>query len=136
MTEGFKLHPKLAADTIPIGETELCDVLLMNDARFPWVILVPKRPDLRELYELEAADQIMLTGETSHIAQTMQEAYGADKTNVAALGNQVPQLHIHIIMRTSDDAAWPSPVWGQGTAIPYDSDGQKLAIQTLRACLP
>lgn len=136
MSNPFTLHERLAADTALVGETELCQVLLMQDSRFPWVILVPKRPDLRELYELDPMDQILLMGEVGHIAQEMQGMFGATKTNVAALGNMVAQLHIHVIMRTEDDAAWPAPVWGQGTATPYDTEELDATLEMVRACLP
>lgn len=136
MTDDFTLDPKLAADTIAAGETELCLVRLARDARFPWAILVPKRPGCRELHDLAPADQILLMGEISHIAAAMQRAWGAKKTNVAALGNQVAQLHIHIVMRNPGDAAWPGPIWGVGAPETYTEPARAEAVARLRACLP
>lgn len=136
MTEEFILHDRLAADTIQVAETALCLVLLMQDARYPWVILVPKRPHLREFYELAPADQTLLMAEASHIAQEMQRRFDATKTNFASLGNKVPQLHIHIIMRREEDAAWPAPVWGTGAARPYTESALETMLESIRACLP
>ena len=115
MSNAFTLHPRLAADTIALGDWPLCRLLLMNDARFPWVILVP-RPDLREIHDLPPAERATLIEEIARTSAVMQRAFKADKMNVAALGNQVPQLHIHIIARFATDPAWPNPVWGQGQA--------------------
>jgi diadenosine tetraphosphate (Ap4A) HIT family hydrolase len=111
MSNAFTLHPRLAADTIALGDWPLCRLLLMNDARFPWVILVPARPDLREIHDLPPAERATLIEEIARASALMQQAFKADKMNVAALGNQVPQLHIHIIARFAADPAWPNPVW-------------------------
>ena len=108
----FELDDRLKADTVKIGELTLCRVLLMNDAQYPWVILVPRRENVREVFELSEADQHQLSVESSAVAQAMAEYFKAEKMNVAALGNMVPQLHIHHIARFRDDAAWPKPVWG------------------------
>ena len=115
----FELHPRLAADTLDLGELTLCRVLLMNDARYPWLILVPQRPDLREIYELDTDAQTQLIHESSHVARCMKTLFKADKMNIAALGNMVPQLHIHHIARTIHDPAWPHPVWGHAPAQAY-----------------
>ena len=114
MSNSFALHPRLAADTVALGDWPLCRLLLMNDARFPWLILVPARPDLREIHDLPPADRATLIEEIARASAQMQQAFKADKMNVAALGNQVPQLHIHIIARFASDSAWPNPIWGQG----------------------
>jgi diadenosine tetraphosphate (Ap4A) HIT family hydrolase len=111
MSDAFTLHPRLAADTIALGDWPLCRLLLMNDARFPWVILVPARPDLREIHDLPPADRAKLIEEIAQASALIQQAFMADKMNVAALGNQVPQLHIHVIARFASDPAWPNPVW-------------------------
>lgn len=136
MTDGFEVHAQLAADGHVVGDTDLCRVLLMNDARFAWLVLVPRRDGLRELHDLAPMDQILLMGEATHIAEAMQEEWGAVKTNVAALGNQVPQLHVHIVMRSADDAAWPGPIWGVGTPEPYTQEALDETLTRVTACLP
>jgi diadenosine tetraphosphate (Ap4A) HIT family hydrolase len=115
----FQLHPKLAADTHFVRELENCQVLLMDDARYPWLVLVPQVADIRELYELSDDAQQQTHRAVMHTAQSLAQHTKADKMNIAALGNQVPQLHIHIIARHETDAAWPGPVWGVGQAQPY-----------------
>lgn len=116
----FTLHPQLVADTHPVGDLALCRVLLMDDANWPWVILVPRQPKISEICELSDADQVALIRESSRIAGTLQELFTPDKLNVAALGNQVPQLHLHHIARHRGDPAWPKPVWGARPRRPYD----------------
>jgi len=129
----FALHPRLAADTIEIGQLALCRVLLMNDTNYPWLILVPQRPGLREIFELNTDDQIQLIHESSHVAHIMHTHFKADKMNIAALGNMVPQLHIHHIARHVHDSAWPAPVWGCAPTRPYGAaQGQKLAHELAR----
>ncbi|WP_166265948.1 HIT domain-containing protein [Marinobacter caseinilyticus] len=118
----FQLHERLAADTISLGRTELCELRLMNDSSWPWVLLVPRRPDIREIYELSEADQIQLLKESSALGQGMMAVFAGDKLNVAALGNMVPQLHLHHIVRFEGDSAWPGPVWGKQAAMPYTDD--------------
>jgi diadenosine tetraphosphate (Ap4A) HIT family hydrolase len=113
------LDPRLAADTVPLGRFALCRVLLMNDARYPWLVLVPERPGLRELFDLDDAGQGVLMREMSAAARALAEAYQPDKINVGALGNIVAQLHVHVVARRVGDPAWPGPVWGHGTAAPY-----------------
>lgn len=131
----FTLHPTLAADTVEIGELPLCKALLLNDQRFPWVVLVPKRPNIREVFELTSTEQEQLWTETSETAKRLNTHYQADKMNVAALGNMVPQLHMHIIVRYEKDAAWPSPVWGSGAAQPYSEEALALQKETLAKLL-
>ncbi|MDE3060319.1 MAG: HIT domain-containing protein, partial [Pseudomonadota bacterium] len=106
----FTLHPKLAQDTVSVGDLPVCRALLMNDSRFPWLILVPKRDGLRELFDLEIADYPAIMEEVRYTAERFAALTGAYKMNVATLGNMVPQLHIHIIARQTSDAAWPQPV--------------------------
>ena len=118
---GFVLHKQLREDTHPVIQLDLCDVLLMNDTRFPWCILAPRLPDAREIHSLEPAHQQMLWQETSQVAGCLEGITGAHKMNIAALGNLVPQLHVHVIARFEEDAAWPGPVWGVGTPEPYEA---------------
>jgi diadenosine tetraphosphate (Ap4A) HIT family hydrolase len=108
----FRLHAQLEKDTVPVGDLTLCRVLLMNNANYPWVILVPRREDVSELFQLTAQDQQQLMVEMSEVSAALAAHYRADKMNVAALGNVVPQLHVHVIVRYQDDPAWPRPVWG------------------------
>ncbi len=115
----FKLHPRLAQDTSVIGDFPLCRLLLMNDANYPWFILVPRRAEIQEIFELEHQDQQQLLKESSHLSQVLSKIFQADKLNVAALGNMVPQLHIHHIVRYQTDQAWPNPVWGLFPSLPY-----------------
>lgn len=131
----FTLHPQLARDCHDLGELPLCRLLLMNDARFPWCILVPRRPGLRELHDLAGGDRSALLEEIDAVSRALQETAGAHKINVAALGNQVPQLHVHVIARQRDDAAWPGPVWGQGTAEPYAPGVLDDRVTALRRAL-
>lgn len=132
----FTLHPQLAADCETVGDTPLCRVLLSKDSRFPWVILVPRHADLTEWHDLDATDRVVLSDEIAHLSRRLKEEFGADKTNVAALGNMVPQLHIHVVMRYRDDAAWPGPIWGVGKPVPYSEDALADTVKRIRACLP
>jgi diadenosine tetraphosphate (Ap4A) HIT family hydrolase len=104
----------------------------MDDARFPWLILVPAHGDLQELHELAEASFTEVTQGIKQISEKLQRLTDAPKMNIAALGNQVPQLHIHIIARRHDDPAWPRPVWGVGDPLPYSEDEQKVLIETLQ----
>ncbi len=131
----FALHPRLEADTFFIADWPLCRVLLMNDARFPWLILVPMREGLREIFDLEAGEQATLMEEISRTARDLQALTKADKMNIAALGNQVPQLHVHIIARFAGDAAWPNPVWGSGPPQPYAEAEKQRLIGQIRQVL-
>ena len=115
----FTLHPRLAADTVPVGDLPLCSVLLMGDARFPWLILVPRRADLREFTDLPVGGRAELMEEIADASRALQAEAGAEKLNVGALGNVVAQLHVHVVARFEADAAWPGPVWGSGVAVPY-----------------
>lgn len=107
----FTLHPRLSADTLPLGDLALCRALLMNNARFPWIILAPRRADISELFDLDEPDRLQLMAEIAQVAERLKTFTSAHKINVAMLGNQVPQLHVHIIARFREDAAWPNPVW-------------------------
>ncbi|MFT0858462.1 HIT domain-containing protein [Ancylobacter sp. G4_0304] len=131
----FHLDERLAADTLPVGELPLCRVLLMNDARYPWLILVPRRAGLAELIELETGDRVQASAETDRVSRALKTLTGCDKLNVAALGNMVRQLHIHVVARFEGDAAWPAPVWGRGAAEAYVPEAAELLIARLRAAL-
>ncbi|MGF1593537.1 MAG: HIT domain-containing protein [Kiloniellaceae bacterium] len=119
MTEDFALHERLAADTITLADWPLCRVLLMNDAGYPWLILVPRRPGLTEIHDLDPAARTRLTEEICRASRALQSAVTPGKINIGALGNLVPQLHVHVIARFRDDPAWPGPVWGARPAVPY-----------------
>jgi diadenosine tetraphosphate (Ap4A) HIT family hydrolase len=119
MNQDFVLHPRLAADTLGIAELPLSSVRLMNDARFPWLILVPRRVGISEMADLDPWDRQALMEEIARASRALREALPLDRVNVAALGNLVPQLHVHVVARRRVDAAWPGPVWGSGAAQPY-----------------
>ena len=121
----FVLNETLARDTAEIGNFNLCKLLWMKDKLYPWAILVPKINDIRELYELTVAQQIQVMEESNFLLEAMAKVFSADKMNVAALGNMVPQLHIHHIARFKDDSAWPAPIWGAKPSVPY-SEGELL----------
>lgn len=133
MSQAYQLHENLQADTIALGASALCDVLLMNDATWPWVILVPRRPCIREAYELTDIDQLQLMRESSTLSRGLMEHFAGDKLNVAALGNMVPQLHVHHIVRFQRDSAWPAPIWGKQPAVPYASEALAKRVDELRA---
>ncbi len=115
----FHLHPRLAQDCITLGRFELCRLLMMNDSQYPWFILVPERADLQEIYQLSKAERGLLAEESSYLAENLAVLYKADKMNIAAIGNLVPQLHIHHVVRYQTDKAWPAPVWGKFATVPY-----------------
>ncbi len=125
----FILQHRLEADTGFIADWRLCRVLAMNDARYPWLILVPRREAV-EIFDLDAADRAVLIEEIARAAGGLKRISDASKINVGALGNLVPQLHIHVVARNPGDAAWPGPVWGQGQAIAHAADA--LAAWTTR----
>jgi len=136
MTATWSLDPQLAADTVPIGDLKLARVLLANDANYPWLILVPRRPALVELTDLEANARVQFLGEITTCARTLKRITACDKLNIAALGNQVAQLHVHVIARRHSDAAWPKPVWGAAPAAIYDPATRDHLIAALRRALP
>jgi diadenosine tetraphosphate (Ap4A) HIT family hydrolase len=131
----FVLPPRLEADTVFIADWTLTRVLAMNDARYPWLVLVPRRDTLTEIHDLSAADRAALVEEIAHASAALKSLTGAAKINVGALGNLVPQLHIHIVARNPGDFAWPGPVWGQGAALPYEPAARADFIARLRASL-
>jgi len=131
----FSLHPRLQSETVVLGDLPLCMVLLMNSNEYPWMILVPRRPCIRELHELSEVDQCQLLQESGRVSRLMQRLFAPDKLNVAALGNVVPQFHWHVIARFSSDAAWPAPVWGAGDGQAYAPDELETVVSRLRAGL-
>lgn len=129
----FTLDPRLQQDTLDIADFSLCKVLLMNDARYPWVILVPKITGLTEIFQLDDAGQQQLMVESNFVAEKLKKVVQADKMNVAALGNVVSQLHIHHVARFIQDETWPAPVWGKGQAIAYTQAESDAVIALLRS---
>lgn len=131
----FILHSKLAADTFEVLSLEVSQLLLMNDARYPWLILVPQVIGMRDLHNLSTKQYQAVTQEIVQVSEVLESLAQAHKMNVGALGNMVPQLHIHIIARQTNDAAWPAPVWGVGEAQPYSQDAAKTLIQQIASKL-
>lgn len=129
----FEMDERLQQDSIVLGDFALCRVLLMNDSRYPWLILVPRRADISEVFQLTAAQQQQLWQETSVVGQVLKDIYQADKINIATLGNVVKQLHMHIVVRMQEDATWPAPVWGRGEAQPYTAQDIESLGERLRA---
>jgi len=132
----YRLAPRVAADTHPVARWDVSDVLLMNDARFPWLILVPRVADVTELFHLSSDQQSQVMAEMSGAGQAMQSLWGADKVNTAMLGNKVSQLHIHVIARFREDDAWPGPVWGVGQPRPYTEAALEDCLSRLQSGLP
>ncbi|MEX3773492.1 HIT domain-containing protein [Pseudomonas sp. MYb118] len=131
----FALDSRLQQDTLPIGDFPLSRLLLSNDSNYPWFILVPRREDISEIFQLDAADQRQLWQETTTLAELLKDSFDADKLNVAALGNVVSQLHMHVIVRRREDAAWPAPVWGKHPAKPYTPEQVATIRERLRLIL-
>jgi diadenosine tetraphosphate (Ap4A) HIT family hydrolase len=116
----WSLHPQLERDTLNVGDLPLSRVLIIRDANYPWLLLVPRRPQVEEILDLNEVEQAQLTVEISRVAKALKDITKCDKLNIAALGNVVPQLHVHIIARKKADPAWPKPVWGAAPALPFD----------------
>ena len=127
----WSLHPQLDKDTVSIGDLPLSRLLLSKDANYPWLILVPRQPEAIEIIDLDPEDRARLMSEIGEVSEALRDIAGCDKLNVAALGNQVPQLHVHVIARRKSDAAWPRPVWGVVPALDY----APKTLQTLRDTL-
>jgi diadenosine tetraphosphate (Ap4A) HIT family hydrolase len=133
MTEQtWSLHPQLAADSASIGDLALTRVLLANDANYPWLILVPRRPGLTEIIDLEHNEHVQLMGEINAAAHVLKSVTECEKLNIAALGNVVAQLHVHVIARRHSDPAWPRPVWGAAPPTAYDAAVRDGLIGALR----
>jgi diadenosine tetraphosphate (Ap4A) HIT family hydrolase len=128
----WDLDPRLARDTATVGDLPLSRVLLSRDASYPWIILVPRRPGAVELIDLPDAEQAQVTREIAQVGRVLKSYTACDKLNIAAIGNVVAQLHIHIVARRRDDAAWPKPIWGAGFARAYAPDALDKFIATLR----
>jgi diadenosine tetraphosphate (Ap4A) HIT family hydrolase len=131
---GWSLHPQLHADTVPVCDLALSRLLAMNDANFPWLILVPRRAGVGEIFDL-GAEQATLFNEISSVSRVLKDATRCDKLNVAAIGNVVPQLHVHIVARRKDDALWPKPVWGAAPPHAYDPAALERFTTTIRSRL-
>jgi diadenosine tetraphosphate (Ap4A) HIT family hydrolase len=131
----FVLHSRLEADTTFVADWSLSCVLAMNDTRYPWLVLVPRRAELTELHDLSVADRAVLMEEIARAGAALKSLSGAAKINVGALGNIVPQLHIHVVVRTEADAAWPGAVWGHGRPVPYEAAARDSLIARLKASL-
>ena len=131
----YELHPQLAADTHPLATLDLCDLRLMDDANYPWLVLVPRIAGAREMVDLDAAQRHLLTDEIDRAARVLRTGFRPFKLNVAALGNLVPQLHVHVIARFEDDPAWPAPVWGRVAARPYTPEKLVERIRLLEEAL-
>lgn len=131
----FAIHEQLAADTLPVCDLKLCTVLLMNDARFPWLILVPRQKDLVEIMDLAAGERAILIEEIAVAGEALRSVAPSDKINIGSLGNIVSQLHVHVVARVHGDAAWPKPVWGSGPAKPYDAGWAEGLCDALRRAL-
>lgn len=121
-SSGWRLHAQLERDCRPLGDLPLSRLLLMNDANFPWLILVPRRTGAVEILDLDETGRRQLVDEIALVSGALKQVTQCDKLNVAALGNVVPQLHVHVIARRTTDRAWPRPVWGVAPAIPYDAN--------------
>jgi len=135
MESGFTLDPQLKNDTVPVTDLALSSVLLNDDANFPWLILVPRRPGMVELIDLNDADRATLWSEIAKASRALKAVTKCHKLNVAQLGNQVAQLHIHIIAREKTDAAWPGPVWGKAPRKAYDAAARKVLVDAIRGGL-
>ena len=131
----YELHPQLAVDTHPLAALDLCDLRLMDDANYPWLVLVPRIANARELADLDAGQRHRLTDEIDLASRALRAAVRPFKLNVAALGNLVPQLHVHVIARYTDDIAWPRPVWGAANARPYAPEEMIERVQALQRAL-
>lgn len=131
----FTLHPQLAADCLDLGDWPLCRLLRMNDSTYPWLILVPRVTGARDMIDLADADQQRLMGEIGEASRILRQVTKAEKLNVAALGNVVPQLHVHVIARFAGDAAWPKPIWGVKPPVPYPPAAAEAEAARWRAAL-
>ena len=131
----FVLNERLAADTVPVVDWPLSSVRLMNDRTWPWLILVPRRPAMKELHDLTTLDMALLVGEISKASRVVAQICQPEKVNVGALGNIVQQLHIHVIGRFRDDPAWPGPVWSFRPAVPYRDQEQAQIVERLKKAL-
>ncbi len=133
MPAAWSLHPQLIKDTIEIGDLALSRVLIIRDAHYPWLLLTPRRPGAVEIIDLDEVEQAQLMTEIARVSRALKAVTRCDKLNVAALGNAVPQLHVHVIARRTGDAAWPRPVWGVAPPLAHDPDQLRNFIAALRS---
>ncbi|NWG23016.1 MAG: HIT domain-containing protein [Pseudorhodoplanes sp.] len=133
LKSAFVLHPQLARDTILLGDLPLSRVLVVNDANYPWLMLVPRRADIVELIDLDEVERAQLMTEIALVGRALKDVSQCDKLNIAALGNIVPQLHVHIIARRKTDAAWPKPIWGVAPPVPVDAVDLDLFMKALKS---
>lgn len=132
---GFELDRRLDSDSQPLMWLGLCELRVMDDSRWPWLLLVPQRPGIEEVHDLTPLDQAMLTFETNMVAQALKRVTGCTKINTGALGNIVRQLHVHVIARVEGDAGWPGPVWGHGLREPYRREDFHRFAETIRGAV-
>lgn len=130
-----ELHPQLQKDCLVVGRFALCRLLLLRDANYPWFVLVPDRDAISEIYQLSDVDQQLLLRESTTLSRALVAAFAPDKLNIAALGNVVPQLHLHHVVRYKSDPAWPAPVWGKVTACVYTAAALNVVVERLRRSL-
>lgn len=128
----WSLHPQLARDTINIGDLPLSQVLVIKDANYPWLLLVPRKIGVIEVTDLDEVEQAQLMTEVARVARSLKAVTVCDKLNIAALGNVVPQLHVHVIARRHSDTAWPKPVWGAAPALAHDPAELDRFISAIR----
>ncbi len=131
MSDAFSLAPRLEGDSVPLAELALCTLRVMKDARFPWVLMVPRKAGLAEIIDLDAAERAVLMEEIAAVSTALRAVSGCDKLNVGALGNVVRQLHVHVVARFEGDAAWDGPVWGSGAAVPYEPGARERLADAL-----
>lgn len=136
MADAFSLDPRLAGDSIWVADGPLSQLRLVDDARFPWLVLVPRVPGAIEWVDLDGGQQRLLLAEINQAARVLRAVADIDKLNIGALGNVVPQLHVHVVGRCRDDAAWPGPVWGSGPARPYPPAERDALIARIRDMAP
>ena len=135
MSPLFEIHPRLKADCIHLGRFELCQLLMMNDSQYPWFILVPEMADITEIHQLSAENRHLVADESNYLAENIARLFKADKLNIAAIGNLVAQLHVHHVVRYQTDRAWPAPVWGKFTAVPYSDEQLAEQLELVKELL-
>lgn len=131
----FRCHPQLEQDSHTLGDFPLCRLLLINDTQYPWLVLVPKRDNIKEIHQLDDADRAQFHTESHQLSRELMRVFSGDKLNVAALGNMVPQLHVHHIVRFTTDAAWPAPVWGKHPMQAYSDEALRAFKQRFAECV-
>ena len=136
MPHNLELDPRIAAATLPVAATPLFEVRLMDDSRYPWLVLVPRRPGVEELFDLAPADRHALIDLAAHLAAGLASAFAADKMNVGTLGNRVRPFHLHVVARRLGDAAWPDAVWNGSAAVPYEASEREAVLDRMRGLVP